>query len=146
MTQSPAESASSHLHVESAPTHGPESPLSHCPVPPQDSDSELKTQFAELTRQLEAATALASAKFADLKSAHVELASKLGRSESVKAAMRTELAVLSQQAAGDTAAVTQHVQALTSEHEVLMQRDNNLYAEPAPEPDQFAGAQPTALV
>lgn len=140
MSQSPAESVSSHTHADSALTQAPESPPSQAPVSSQngDSDSDLTARVVELTQQLEAAAVLASAREADLKSAHAELASERGRAESVKAALRTELAVLSQQAEADKAELTQQVQELISQHEAQMQQGHTLSTELASERDSFA--------
>ncbi|KAL3136648.1 hypothetical protein ABBQ38_005889 [Trebouxia sp. C0009 RCD-2024] len=125
---SPAESVSSHMHAESAPTRALESPPSLPPMSFQYGNSALGTQIHELTRQLtqqlEAATMLASASDASLKSAHAKLASEQDKSESAKAALRAELAMLSQQAEADKAALTQQVQELTAQHEAQVQRDD----------------------
>ena len=137
-SRSPAELVSSYMHAESAPTQVLESPPSQPPDSPQNGDSDLSAQLDELTRQLEAAAVSASARDADLKSAHAELASERGRSESVKAALSTELAVLSQQAEADKAELSQQLQELTSQHESQRERADSLSAELAAERDSFA--------
>lgn len=137
-SHSPVESVSSHLHAESAPARAPESPPSQPPVSSQNGDSDLSAQIEELTRQLEAAAVSASARDADLKTAHAELASERGRFESAKAALRTELAVLSQEAEADKAVLTQRVQELSSQHEAHMQQEDALRAALASDRDSFA--------
>lgn len=126
-SHSPAESTSSHAHAESASApQVPDSPPSQPPASSQNGDSDLSTRVDELSRQLEAATTSASATEADLKIARAELASERGMSESIKAALRTELAVLTQHAEADSAALTEQMEELSSQHDAQRQQAETL--------------------
>ena len=128
-SQSPAELVSSHLAAESAPTPTTDSHPSQPPKSPQNGDPDLSAELDEVSRQLEAAAMSASAREADLKTVHAELASERGMSESIQAALRIELAVLTQQAETDKAALTEQMQELSSQQDAQRQQAESLSTE-----------------
>ena len=125
---SPAESASSHMHAESAPTPAPDSDSQPLELS-QNKDSDLSAQVDELRQQLEAAATSASALEADLMSVHAELASERGMYESIQAALKTELAVLTQQAEADKTTLTEQMQELSLRQDAQRQQAEALSTE-----------------
>ena len=118
---SPRESSHVHEGLDSHPSQPP--PSTH------DSNSDLSAQVVQLTEQLEAAALSASMAQADLAADRARLQAELSACVSDKAALSTEVALLTQQAEADQATFAQQKEELTSARDAQSQRAENLSAD-----------------
>ncbi len=119
------ESELSRSRVDSAPAQAPDSPPSQAPVSTQGDSSELSG--TELTRQLEEAAVKISSQEADIISLHAQVVTRKAEFESSRAALSSELALMTQQAERDQA--TQRAESSFAERDTFAEKARELEAE-----------------
>ncbi len=112
----PIDSELSRSQVDSAPAQAPDSPPSQAPTSTQGDSSELNA--TELTRQLEEAAVKTSSLEADIVSLHAQVVTRNVEFESSRAALSTELALM-----------TQQIEQLSSQRDQATQRVESSFAE-----------------
>ena len=125
--------ASSQLHDAAAPTQAPDSPPTRPPASAQkDNSAFTDTHLVQLTQQLEDANLNVSAKEADIVSLHAQVISRNAELESTRAALRTELALLTQQAqqhCSERDVATQRAESSSAERDTFAQQAQQLEAD-----------------
>lgn len=131
--QARSSAPSTQLHDAAAPTQAPDSPPTQPPASAQmDNSAVTGTHLVELTQQLEDAKLSISAQEADIVSLHAQVISRNAEFESTRAALRTELALLTQQAqqhCSERDVATQRAESSSAERDTYAQQAQQLEAD-----------------